>query len=100
MKIEQAQNGFVVTTDGGDLFIYRTLQEMADAIEGRAYAPAPVSTPTVYAPGKNAQDLYTVRRLAKEGRKIDAIKELRNVFEPRLGLKEAKELIEDLCACY
>ena len=91
MKITQAENGFVVTKSNGDLYIYKSLHDMATDLEG------PVSlTGTIYAPGCNARNLEIVQHAAREGRKIDAIKELRNCFAPRLGLKEAKELIEQL----
>jgi ribosomal protein L7/L12 len=99
MKITQAENGFVVTKSNGDLYIYKTLHDMATDIEGPVYAPAPLPVSlvgTVYAPGCNIHELEIVRRAAREGRKIDAIKELRNCFAPRLGLKEAKEIVEQL----
>lgn len=99
MKITQAENGFVVTKSNGDLYIYKSLHDMATDLEGPVYAPAPLPvslTSTIYAPNCNARNLEIVRHAAIEGRKIDAIKELRNCFVPRLGLKEAKELIEQL----
>lgn len=104
MKIEQAENGFVVTKSNGDLYIYKTLREMADDIEGRTYTPVPAPEPvinkgTVYAADKNANHLSQVKRLAERGYKIDAIKELRSIYSPKLGLKEAKELVESMVIC-
>ena len=101
MKITQAENGFVITKENGDLFIYKTLREMADDLEGPAanFWPAPVivsNTNAVYAPDYYACNLGNVRRAALLGRKIDAIKELRNCFVPRLGLKEAKDIVEQM----
>lgn len=101
MKITQAENGFVVTKDNGDLFVYKTLREAADDLEGRVEnfwpTPAPATiVNAVYAPGYYVRNLEIVRRAAMEGRKIDAIKELRSCFVPKLGLKEAKEIIEQL----
>ena len=91
MNIQQANNGFVVTHTSGEMYVYKTLQEMADAIEGSRYNSV---TTAVYAPGADVHALIRAASLAATGYKIDAIKELRNAFEPRLGLKEAKDLVE------
>ena len=99
MKITQAENGFVVTKENGDLFVYKTLREAADDLEGRvaiSRREAATIANAVYAPGYYVRNLEIVRRAAMEGRKIDAIKELRSCFVPKLGLKEAKEIIEQL----
>ena len=91
MNIQQANNGFVVTHASGEMYVYKTLQEMADAIEGSRYNSV---TTSVYAPGADVHTLFRASSLAATGHKIDAIKELRNAFVPRLGLKEAKDIIE------
>jgi ribosomal protein L7/L12 len=41
--------------------------------------------------------LSAARACFRDGKKIEAIKILRDCFTPRLGLREAKELIEVLC---
>ena len=45
------------------------------------------------------QEASQVKRLAERGYKIDAIKELRSIYSPKLGLKEAKELVESMVIC-
>ena len=37
-----------------------------------------------------------VREWLSQGRKIDAIKELRRIHPARLGLKEAKEIVDQM----
>jgi len=91
MNIQQANNGFVVTHTSGEMYVYKTLQEMADAIEGSRYNPV---TSTVYAPCADTHSVIRAASLAATGQKIAAIKELRNAFVPRLGLKEAKDIVE------
>lgn len=54
------------------------------------------SARTLYSHGFNQTDLRDVRTLYKQGDKIAAIKMLRDCFSPSLGLKEAKELVEQL----
>lgn len=98
--ITRAENGWVANSQwDGPSYIATSLHELATLVEG----PAPVKpqeSATVYssyADGFTVQDLYHVKNLAQEGRKIDAIKHLRNCFTARLNLKEAKELVEVLC---
>jgi hypothetical protein len=50
-----------------------------------------------YAFGYDSGDLLNVKQYMMQNRKIDAIKQLRLCFEPKLGLKEAKEIVEKLC---
>ena len=99
MLIKKAKNGFVVYESAGDMSIYPSLHDMADAIEGPAggVQSGLHYGNTVYAPDATALNLTRLRGWAAVGRKIDAIKELRNTFEPKLGLKEAKDIIEILC---
>lgn len=93
-NIKVAQNGFVLEDTYGNLHVAKTLLELAQ-IAGES-----VSSPnsTVYAVGFDSNDLSNVKHYAREGRKIDAIKLLRDCFVPRLSLREAKELIENLCS--
>ena len=93
MEIKQAMNGFIYTNNYGDVYVYKSLTELAAAIEG-----SQDTRYVSYAPGKGTDDLIYVRSLAKNGEKIKAIKELRATFVPTLYLKEAKELIEILCS--
>lgn len=94
MKIEQAENGFIYTDDLGRLFIYKTLTELANNVEG-SVNQSPRGTH--YAAGYSVKHLDTVRCLLNLGKKIDAIMLLRDIYEPRMGLKEAKELVDAMC---
>lgn len=97
MKLESirvAQNGFVLEDGYGNLHVAKTLLELAQ-IAGEAAGPN--SGFTNYTPGYGLNDLTQVRSLALDNQKINAIKILRDTFTPRLGLKEAKELMEVLC---
>ena len=98
--ITRANNGWVANSRwDGPSYIATSLHELATMVEG----PAPVKpqeSATVYssyAEGFGISDLFLVKSLAKQGRKIDAIKHLRNCFTARMNLKEAKELMEVLC---
>jgi ribosomal protein L7/L12 len=92
-KITVAQNGFIVEDWYGHLHIAKTLLEAAQIV-GEA-VPNPGST--CYSVGFDSNDLNNVKYHFREGHKIEAIKVLRNCFTPRLGLKEAKDLVEQLC---
>jgi ribosomal protein L7/L12 len=93
-SITVAANGFVLYEAYGRVHIAKTLLEAAQ-LTGEA---VPNPSATHYATGYNSNDLNNVKGAFKEGRKIDAIKLLRDCFSPRLGLREAKDLIECLCA--
>ena len=92
-KIQVASNGFVLTDSRGNIFVAKTLAEAA-TIAGET---VPSNGATTYTSGYNQTDLIHVRELAIAGRKVDAIKLLRDCFSPRLGLREAKEIVENLC---
>jgi hypothetical protein len=98
--VTRANNGWVANSRwDGPSYIATSLHELATLVEG----PAPVKpqeSATVYssyAEGFGISDLILVKSLAQQGRKIDAIKHLRNCFTARMNLKEAKELMEVLC---
>lgn len=91
-NIRVAQNGFVLEDACGNLHVARTLTEAAQ-IAGE-FPPNPSAGG--YAPGSNADNLREARREAQAGKKINAIKIIRDCFVPRLGLKEAKEIVEIL----
>lgn len=91
-SIRVAQNGFVLEDNFGNLHIAKTLYELAQI----AGENVPDSNVANYATGFDSNDLNNVKNLAREGRKIDAIKLLRDCFVPRLGLREAKELVETM----
>ena len=93
-KITVAQNGFILGDSYGHLHIAKTLLEAA----GIVGETVPNPSGTNYTAGFDSNDLNNVRNLFRQGQKIEAIKILRNVFTPRLGLREAKELVENLCA--
>jgi len=98
--ITRANNGWIANSRwDGPSYIATSLHELATLVEG----PAPVKPQesvtvyTSYAEGFSISDLFLVKSLAKQGRKIDAIKHLRNCFTARMNLKEAKDLMEVLC---
>lgn len=83
----------------GETMTYAHAEICANALFGDWFKDK-VQAPTEYiryAFGYDASDLRDVNSLMKQNRKIDAIKHLRFCFEPKLGLKEAKEIVEQLC---
>lgn len=96
MKIEGigvAENGFILHDSFGKTHVAKTLTEAA-MIAGEVTVQP--SAWTLYSPGFNQCDLRYVKILYKQGDRIAAIKMLRDCFSPKLGLKEAKELVEQL----
>jgi ribosomal protein L7/L12 len=97
MEIRSAKNGFIVTLHDME-YVTKTLMEAAELV-GEAIPRADDNYLT-YAVGYNADDLADVKALAARGEKISAIKKLRACFGPapaRLGLREAKDIVEHLC---
>ena len=88
--IRAIRNGFILTDWNGDEQFAPTLVEAA-RIVGEIL---PDNTKTHYASGENCTTLEKARVAFKAGQKIEAIKYVRNAFTPRLGLLEAKELVE------
>jgi ribosomal protein L7/L12 len=88
--IRSARNGFILTDWNGEEHIALTLVEAA-RIVGEIL---PDNTKTQYASGENCTTLEKARVAFGAGQKIEAIKYVRNAFTPRLGLLEAKELVE------
>lgn len=88
--IRIAQNGFVLEDVYGNLHIAKTLLEAAQV----AGEMAPPESVVKYTHQFGAAELGKARAAAMAGQKIEAIKILRNTFTPRLGLLEAKELLE------
>ena len=93
-KINVAMNGFVLEDDYGNMHIAKTLLEAAQ-IAGESVPP---TTSSAYAPGFDSNDLNNVKHYMREGKKIEAIKLLRDIFTTRLGLREAKDIVEILCS--
>ena len=93
-KINVAMNGFVLEDDYGNMHIAKTLLEAAQ-IAGESVPP---TTSSAYAPGFDSNDLNNVKHYMCEGKKIEAIKLLRDIFTTRLGLREAKDIVEILCS--
>lgn len=93
-NIKIAQNGFVLEDAYGNLHVAKTLVEAAQ-IAGE-HIPNPGYTN--YAAGFDSNDLNNVKHHMREGRKIEAIKLLRNCFNPIISLREAKDLVEQLCS--
>lgn len=92
--IKVAENGFVLEDAFGNLYIAKTLVEAAE-LTGEINS---IRQSTNYTPGFSAEDLRQVREAFRAGDKIRAIKQLRDCFKPTIGLKEAKEMVEQLCA--
>lgn len=90
-EIRSVSNGYIVNYNGEE-YIASTLAQAAVIIG--EYFPTPEISSTVYAEGQSAMILRNVRSFARQGEKINAIKELRNCFTPRLGLCEAKEMVD------
>ena len=88
--IRSARNGFILTDWNGDEHVALTLVEAA-RIVGEVL---PDNTTVKYASGENRSALDKARVSVMAGQKIEAIKYLRNAFTPRLGLLEAKDLLE------
>lgn len=91
-NIRVAQNGFVLEDDRGYMHVAKTLTEAAQ-IAGEF--PPNLAT-AVYAPGLSAHNLLDARREALAGNKINAIKIVRDCFTSKLGLREAKDIVEIL----
>lgn len=96
MKLEQldvAQNGFVAHDSNGNMYVAKSITELAGIVgEG-----VTIHSGTGYAAGFGSNDLGNVKYHFRAGRKIEAIKLIRDCFTPRLGLREAKDLVEQLC---
>jgi ribosomal protein L7/L12 len=92
-SITVATNGFVLYGARGDVHVAKTLSEAAQL----AGEQGSFSGNTLYTVGYGCNDLNNVKAFFKAGQKIEALKLLRDCFSPRLGLREAKELIENLC---
>jgi ribosomal protein L7/L12 len=93
-NIKIARNGFVLEDSCGNLHIASTLLDAA-RLAGES---VPGGGHTTYESNKGFHDLNDVRKFFRAGQKIEAIKRLRDCFTPRLGLREAKDLVEQLCA--
>lgn len=96
-SITRAQNGWIANHEyEGPAFIAKSLHELATLVEG----PAPVVEPIRKVEEFINFSITSVHMLkdavsfAHEGRKIDAIKALRDGTSPRMSLKAAKELLE------
>ena len=92
-NIRTANNGYVISDTWGNEYIATTLVEAARAV-GEI---VPDNTSVKYALGKGVSNLTRIRDLWRDGQKISAIKELRECFDPRPGLLESKQLLEELC---
>lgn len=95
-KIESVENGYIATSnntfDGPHKYVSTSLTELAKIIEPNIFPKDPDTN--IYAPGYTKNDLIKARQQAQLGNKITAIKLLREVYVNRLGLQEAKDLVE------
>ena len=97
MKLEGigvAENGFILHDSFGKTHVAKTLTEAAMIAGEVTVQPTAY---TNYSPGFSQTDLRDVKTLYKQGDKVAAIKMLRDCFSPRLNLREAKDLVEQLC---
>jgi ribosomal protein L7/L12 len=92
-SIRAASNGFIIVDDRLNEYVAKTLIEAAQIV-GEI---VPDTQGTRYALGMTPGDLSVARACFRDGKKIEAIKILRDCFTPRLGLREAKDMIEILC---
>jgi ribosomal protein L7/L12 len=93
-KIRQVDNGYIITDVRGYEQIAFTLIDAARLIG----EPVPDTQYITYASGYGVNDLVAVKAFAQRGENISAIKKLRECFGPtRLGLREAKDIIEQIC---
>jgi ribosomal protein L7/L12 len=90
-KIEQVDNGFIIRQRG-----QTTVCQSLSAACLLVGEQPPYLTYTTYADKAQRLDYARVREMLRERHKIDAIKHVRDVFHPRLGLREAKDLVEAL----
>jgi ribosomal protein L7/L12 len=94
IKITEAKNGFIIEI-AGEIYILQSLSDLW-SIEVERYTVREIGTTELNVYGNNygPANLLSVRSLVCSGKKIEAIKLLRNIYTFRLGLKEAKELVE------
>lgn len=90
--IRSVANGYIINLYGEE-HIAASLLDAAEIVG--EYVPSDKNT--TYAAGMDSRNLAAVREEAIRGNKINAIRLLRNCFTPTLGLRESKELIEQLC---
>ena len=96
MTITDCDNGFMVSHGFGNRVVFTSFTAAAEHF-GEPPRPSLGSHHTTYQPDTGAYTLREARLHYRDGRKIQAIKLLRNAFTPRLGLREAIELLESLC---
>lgn len=94
-RIQIANNGFIIEDAYGEAYIAKNLIEAAQIVG--EIIPSTSTSTAVYASCMGANQLTEVKSLAQQGYKIDAIKKMRDCFTPKLGLREAKDLVERLC---
>lgn len=88
MNIRVVNNGFVLEMRGGE-YVAKTLLEAA--IVAGEHIPA-----SGYSTYSRTGSKEALRKALNdtEYSKIHAIREIRDMFEPRLGLREAKDLVD------
>jgi ribosomal protein L7/L12 len=89
-SIRGATNGYILTDKIGNETIAKSLFEAAQ-LSGE---PIVLPGSTIYAQHGGSGDLEYIKKLAAARDKIAAIKALRDIFSPRLGLREAKDIVE------
>lgn len=94
-NIRTVSNGYILEDEGYPhrTFVAKSLKEAAE-VAGELPKGQPS---TVYSRDFGAIDLAKAKAEFVAGNKITAIKIIRDCFEPRLGLREAKDLVEQLC---
>jgi hypothetical protein len=91
-SIRGATNGYILTDKNGAETIAKSLFEAAQLSGETVVLPGS----TIYAKDSGSGDLEYIKNLAASRDKIATIKALREIFSPRLGLREAKDIVECL----
>jgi hypothetical protein len=89
-SIRAAGNGYILSDNLGNEMVAKTLVEAAQIAGEQVNS----TSATLYTERYSLGDLHLVRDFMRDGRKVEAIKHLRYCFSPRLGLREAKDIVE------
>jgi hypothetical protein len=89
-SIRAAGNGYILSDNLGNEMVAKTLVEAAQIAGEQVNS----TSATLYDKERGLGDLHMVRDYMQQHQKINAIKFLRDCFSPRLGLREAKDIVE------
>lgn len=89
-NIRSVGNGYILSDNHGNEMVAKTLVEAAQIAGEHVNS----TSATLYTKDYSLGDLHRVRDCMLLHQKMEAIKHLRDCFSPRLGLREAKDIIE------